>query len=113
MPCGLQRKTQSSTLNNRIEKGFFQYSKFLAKAISIISVQLVAESDEKSFDSFIIQVVGRLDDSGNFTFFGQWKSIPQIGELIDCGKYRGAAIVDKGFSSIKQNIVELAEILKF
>ena len=91
----------------------FQYSKFLAKAISIISVQLVAESDEKSFDSFIIQVVGRLDDSGNFTFYGQWKSIPQIGELIDCRKYRGAAIVDKGFSSIKQNIVEPAEILKF
>jgi len=59
-------------------------------------IQLVAESDEKSFDSFIIQVVGRLDDSGNFTFYGQWKSIPQIGELIDCGKYRGAAIVDKG-----------------
>ena len=96
MPCGLQRKTQSSTLNNRIEKGFFQYSKFLAKAISIVSVQLVAES-ERSFDSFIIQVRGEDDDSKNSTFYGQWKGIPQIGELIDCGKYRGAAIVDKGF----------------
>ena len=56
----------------------------------------MAES-ERSFDSFIIQVRGEDDDSKNSTFYGQWKGIPQIGELIDCGKYRGAAIVDKGF----------------
>ena len=68
----------------------------MSKYSSIISVQLVAEETDDSFDSFIIQVRGP-DDSGNTTFYGQWIDFPQIGELIDCGKYRGAAIVDKGF----------------
>ena len=80
-----------------IEKWRLQQSRnFAVFKISIISVQLVAES-ERSFDSFIIQVRGEDDDSKNSTFYGQWKGIPQIGELIDCGKYRGAAIVDKAF----------------
>ena len=70
----------------------------MSKYSSIISVQLLAEESDDSFDSFIIQVRGeKVDDSGNTTFYGQWIDFPQIGELIDCGKYRGAAIVDKGF----------------
>ena len=70
----------------------------------------MAES-ERSFDSFIIQVRGEDDDSKNSTFYGQWKGIPQIGELIDCGKYRGAAIVDKGFHT--SNKMSLSYLKKF
>ena len=82
---------------------FSVYSNCMSKYSSIISVQLVAEESDDSFDSFIIQVRGeKVDDSGNTTFYGQWIDFPQIGELIDCGKYRGAAIVDKGFWNIKQ-----------
>ena len=46
------------------------------------------------YDSFILQMRGR--QSGNVTYPGKWIKIPNIAKQINCGKFRGAAVIDKG-----------------
>ena len=57
------------------------------------SVRIVAE---ESFDSFILQFRGKRDDTGNLTYPGKWIQIPHVSKMINCKKYRGAAVIDRG-----------------
>ena len=39
---------------------------------------------------------GRRDEQGNTTYPGEWIKIPKIAKKINCNRYRGAAVIDKG-----------------
>ena len=56
------------------------------------SVKIIAE---EVFDSFILEVRGRRDQ-GNVTYPGKWIQIPKIAKTIDCQRFKGAAVIDKG-----------------
>ena len=60
----------------------------------LVTVKIVAE---QSYDSFILQIRGRRDETGNVTYPGKWIKIPHIAHQIDCGRKRGVAVIDKGF----------------
>ena len=60
----------------------------------VILVKIIAEG---TYDSFMIQMVGR-DKYNNKTFYGTWLEIPPISKTISCDDtgYIQTTVIDKG-----------------
>ena len=62
--------------------------------VIFILVKIIAEG---TYDSFMIQMVGR-DKYNNKTFYGTWLEIPPIAKMISCDDtgYIQTTVIDKG-----------------
>ena len=84
------KRAKSSSKLFSLEHSLTQYYQKREYPINILS------TSNDGIEAFMVQVRGYNDKNDNITFVGEWKDIPDIGIIMQCGNNKLAVVVDKG-----------------